>query len=326
MYEGAMKHKSSRSGFTLIELLVVIAIIAILIALLVPAVQKVRSAANRISCANNMKQIGLGLHNYHGDFRKLPPGTNFDPTGATFDKYRYAWSWLAQILPYIEQGPLWNQANSWARGPNWQWFPDGDYWDNPPQSPPNPANGTPVATYSCPSDDRGDLTQSFPQYNLSGVIAFTTYLGVSSGSTADIYTQDFSGTFFIHSSVRLTDITDGTSQTLFVGERPPSVDLSYGWWFAGGGYEGYSATGDDVLGAREYGFAAALGCPSSMVGFQPGKIGNPCDQVHFWSHHDGGSNWLFGDGSVRFLTYNANAILPQLCTRNGGEVTDLSQY
>jgi len=124
-------------------------------------------------------------------------------------------------------------------------------------------------------------------------------------------------------------VTDGLSNTLLAGERPPSLDLWYGWWFAGAGYDqfptpdgmwGSSGTGDVVLGAREVRYAAYMGCPATKVGLQPGRLAEHCDQAHFWSLHPGGGNFLRADGSVRFLTYAADAVLPQLATRAGGEV------
>jgi hypothetical protein len=107
-----------------------------------------------------------------------------------------------------------------------------------------------------------------------------------------------------------------------VGERPPGPGITYAWWFAGAGYDHNSGIGDVLLGAREYGYAAALGCPLSKVGFQPGNANDPCDVVHFWSAHTGGGNFLNADGSVRFYDYGMNSVLPQLSTRNGGEVAD----
>jgi len=117
----------------------------------------------------------------------------------------------------------------------------------------------------------------------------------------------------------MEDITDGKSQTLIVGERPPSPDLEFGWWFAGAGYDG-SGDGDVILGAIETRYAAALGCPASKAGFQGGTITDRCDQVHFWSLHGSGAHFVFADGAVRFLDYSAAAVLPALATRNGGEV------
>src|SRR5262249_59609426 len=113
------------------------------------------------------------------------------------------------------------------------------------------------------------------------------------------------GVLHFRSKVRITDITDGSSQTFLVGERPPSADLNWGWWW-GTGYD-LSGRGDELLGPREYDFAAAVGCSANpKVGFQPGRIQANCDQSHFWSLHIGGANWLLGDGSVKFVTYSVD--------------------
>src|SRR5207248_6959925 len=134
-------------------------------------------------------------------------------------------------------------------------------------------------------------------------LAFTSYLGVASGGSGDFSTSlpNRTGMIYWQSKVRLTDVADGLSQTGMVGERPPSLDLYYGWWFAGAGFDG-SGVGDVVLGARSTNYAASLGCPATKVGFQPGSVTNPCDQVHWWSNHTGGGNFLMGDASVHFVT------------------------
>jgi prepilin-type processing-associated H-X9-DG protein len=141
----------------------------------------------------------------------------------------------------------------------------------------------------------------------------------------------------------LVSVVDGTSNTLMVGERPPSKDLNYGWWFAGAGYDGCSSCGtggtmDVLLGARDREAAlegvsdydgTPVTCPQTLVGLKPGDINNPCHQLHFWSFHSGGANFLRADGSVVFLNYSIdtgsgdNDLFVALCTRNGGEAVTM---
>jgi len=318
-----MLHSRRRSGFTLIELLVVIAIIAVLIGLLVPAVQKVREMANRAQCQNNLHQMGIGLHHYHDVHEQLPSGVYY-PTNWSYGSeqvcYCY-WSWMALILPFVEQEGLYKQADKWAHtldanGNGWinssdpqYWWPWGDFWNNPPQVPYNPALGVRLSILVCPSDPRM-LQQSWQQ---GGNVAFTCYLGVG-GTSADYAHLPNDGIFYWQSTTRLTDIKDGTSNTLMIGERPPSADLDYGWWFAGAGYDG-SGDGDVTLGARESGYASALGCPQSYVTYQPGNVKDTCHQVHFWSLHTGGANFALADGSARYINYSAGSVFPALVTR-----------
>jgi prepilin-type N-terminal cleavage/methylation domain-containing protein/prepilin-type processing-associated H-X9-DG protein len=310
-----------RQAFTLIELLVVIAIIAVLIGLLLPAVQKVRDAAARSQCQNNMKQIGIAMHSFHDNTGSLPQGVMYTSP-------YYYWSWMAQLLPYVEQNNLYQTADKWARtGPgNYPWWPWGDFWANPETSPGNPALGTPVKTWICPSDPRVQIvfqdTADWPYQAGGQAIAFTTYLAVSGTASGAN-----NGITYWQSHVKLAAITngDGTANTAMVGERPPSADLEYGWWFAGAGYDS-RGTGDVLLGAREVGYAAAMGCPSTKVGLQPGNMDTTCDQVHFWSFHTSGANFLMADGHVRFVNWSGDAVLPAMSTYRGGEVVDTSNF
>jgi hypothetical protein len=234
---------------------------------------------------------------------------------------------MALMMQFYEQDNLYKVADQWAHsGPgNYPWWPWGDFWNTPPTSPPNPALAYTNRLVECPADNRSQLSTSLPGFDYNGgaqPVAFTAYVGVA-GTSGDFSNQPSNGILFWKSAIRFADITDGTSNTLMAGERPPSADLWYGWWFAGAGWDG-SGVGDVVLGAQEYNYAASLGCPSSKVGFQPGNVNNNCDQPHFWSMHTNGGNFLCGDGSVHYLTYGISlTVLTQLCTRNGGESVTL---
>ena len=286
---------SRREGATLIELLVVIGILGVLLGLLLPAVQKVRSAAARLSCANNMKQHGLALHMYHDTSLALPAGVS----GRTA-QYPYL-GWQARILPFVERNDLWRiTADSYAKDK----FPFG--------TPPHPNLAQVVPLFTCPADGRLGTAQQSP----TRLAAFTSYLGVEG---VDQLRRD--GMLYRDSAVRFTDVSDGSSNTVMVGERPPDPLFQTGWWYAGAGQDGTGSC-DMVLGVAElnrdpYYFA---NCPQGPSRFGPGDLKTMCDTLHFWSFHNGGANFLFADGSVRFLSYGGADMLPALATRAGGEV------
>jgi type II secretory pathway pseudopilin PulG len=326
----------------LIELLVVIAIIAILIGLLVPAVQKVREAAARTQCQNNLKQIALACHNYHDANKVLPMGVvRSVPSNPRINEY---WSWLAMIMPYVEQQPLFNQADAWQKQggsyvtgtPPYYWWPWGDFWANWATAKPNPALGVTIPIYTCPSDPRS-LQTYFDTIDGGMYVAFTSYLGNGGqrgdwASTSSPPSGRNDGILYWRSKVKLVQITDGTSNTILAGERPPSTDFEFGWWFAGAGYNG-SGVGDVIMGARESGYEADSGdigkkCTpaGAWTHFKPGNVNEPCDQVHWWSLHTGGGNFALGDASVRWMSYNADNVLNALCTRAGGEAVPMNDF
>lgn len=321
-----------RKGFTLIELLVVIAIIAILIGLLLPAVQKVREAAARTQCRNNLKQLGLALHNYHDTFGRLPSaheiGVNWysaiprdpPPSGlsGSYPTNGPFFSWATQILPFIEQENIFRQWNPKA----WPWW---QYQTGLPATGANALNGLEVKTFKCPADQRASLT-----LNYGGVkVALTDYMGVNgrtegrtSPNSGNQYYWGQDGILYVNAAVKMATIYDGTSNTLMIGERPPSNTSEYGWIYAGSGDHPYFGTTDVVLGVAEY---------SPVRGrekFRPGNLNDPLDEHrwHYWSLHPGGGQWTMADGSVQFIAYNVSpTVLDGLATRAGGEVVNLPQ-
>jgi prepilin-type N-terminal cleavage/methylation domain-containing protein/prepilin-type processing-associated H-X9-DG protein len=338
-----------RPGFTLIELLVVIAIIAVLVGLLLPAVQQVRETASRIKCANNLKQIGLALHMYHDDFGAFPPALD-----NRFTKF-WHWSWMARILPYVEQGNLHRAAEDWASNtsipvvwpdppPNGtpgyaHWSPWGGWVFGLSQPGQNPFLSTVVPLYLCPSDDGPNVIVSTGPNGTPLNMAITNYLGCNG---TDYKAQD--GMFTSNFGIAFRDVTDGTSNTLLVGERGRGRTPYYGAWFGGCGQSDYSlpagdeqrGSADIVVGVRELnslqnGFPALDSCPRGPYHFTgrgqvqdaQGRPMDACDEFHYWSRHKGGANFVLVDGSVRFMTYAADRVIAALGTRAGNEVVAL---
>ncbi len=291
---------SSRSAFTLMELLVGIAILAILVGLIVPAVQKVREAANRIQCASHLKQIGLALHHYHDQHSSFPPGLDNMPwlTAAPAKQTQKYWmlSWMTRLLPYGEQEAVWRQMQQEEDNLQVRLPKRYDPWDNERFL----GLGTEQPLFSCPADRRTLVATQVLDHHLPFTIAFTAYQGVSgishrgghtsTGNTApaalttqndeiDPTTGHKTGmngmllpvqntTGRCPPGVRIADVTDGLSHTLMVGERPPSADLIFGWLFAGFGVSG-DGDGDVILGISErnelnpYGDKDSFGQPCS---------------------------------------------------------------
>src|SRR5262249_51695417 len=192
--------------------------IAILIGLLLPAVQKVREAASRTTCINNLKQHGLALHNYHDANGVLPQGNA--PWTGNAAPYEGSWTWMAFISQYVEQGNIWNMAKKSA-GPAW---PNYSPWNNP-------ACPNILKIFVCPSAPRG--TQKSPDWDGPGPAqdqALTCSLGNS--GTVSAPTSTANGVLFVGSKVKLVELTDGTCNTIMVCERPPNANPQAGWRFA----------------------------------------------------------------------------------------------
>jgi len=193
----------SRKAFTLVELLVVIAIIGVLVALLLPAVQAAREAARRSSCSNNLKQIGLAVHNHHDTFRRLPPGWTA-PAGNA--EGAPGWAWASHSLNFMEQGNLYNQIT----------------FASAVSEPVNlNARQTVVETFLCPSDVGEDV------FTLGTVqVARSNYLGVFGNSEIEDSPSNGNGMFFHNSKLKFSSVTDGLSNTLMIGERHSKIEHS----------------------------------------------------------------------------------------------------
>ncbi len=287
-----------KRGFTLIELLVVIAIIAILIALLLPAVQQAREAARRTECKNNLKQIGLALHNYHETFGSFPPA-QIRGRNSGVERGNAA-SWGAMILPYMDQAPLYNQLN----------FNIGIF---------EGTNKTVITGLSgidavlCPSDSDRNPTRSVHSSttaNYMSSMPSTSYAGSIGGfQNVDSTFAGLSGGFFTSDPARPTKMSgfkDGTSNTIAVGER------SYQVWTGGSwlGVQHHTFTtaspGNDTACCWDWFMAAGLYPITNEL-----KPGMSSPAWRFGSPHTGGAQFLMADGAVRFLSENIDHIVSQ---------------
>ena len=341
--------RSSR-GFTLIELLVVIAIIAVLIALLLPAVQAAREAARRSQCINNLKQIGVALHNYHQSYEVFPPGyvsavnasilnaCDQDAENSNSVDLGSGWAWGSMILPQMEQQAVANSVNfnlSVAFAAN------------------NTSSMTSLNVYLCPSDSGPTLVPvfadppdpanpgSFAGSNVVDTVARGNYVGMwglgeicaGSGASGLPNTGSVgqpSGIFTRNSRTSVAVITDGTSNTIAVGER--SHNLSYVTWTARS-INGWLGKTSLVEGGTDQFNPSPEECWTQVLGPAGLEDGNrtPNDpEAHvedYWSRHAGGVNFLFADGSVHFLKNTINvAPWRSLATRSGGEVVSADSY
>ncbi len=335
--------RAQRDGFTLIELLVVIAIIAILIGLLVPAVQKVREAAARIQCQNNLKQIGLAMHSYHDVYKKFPAGSVYKQVGKYVNYYD---TWAISILPYIEQGNLYKLYD-----PN---VPNAI----PDASSPNMAilRQSRVPVYECPSDPN-PFAPSQPATGPGGTGGLKGIPLYMPGSYRGVAGADWGGQDWgkdqdgpnenwddatqlpwlmqtqpqsrgiLHPAVagftsaeRIASITDGTSNTLLVGEYSTTTVLNRRtfWAYA---YTSYNLS--DVT----YGQSRTLLADFNLCQNTPPGGSNQCKRA-FGSLHTGIVNFVMCDGSVRAIptSIDMNVVMPALATIAGGEVVQTPDF
>ena len=317
--------ESRRSAFTLVELLVVIAIIAILIALLLPAVQAAREAARRTQCANNFKQVGIGLHNYHTTYGKFCTGIYmWEDNGCSTPPWEVdhngrrayqAWSWSALVLPYLEQSLIADVMD----------FTDRSYGgDN------SLAGSERVKVYQCPSDVQGATELTYPFARSDGGPPYEYYTKTNMAGVADSldftcegrmprlgHQRDVAGRYrpangimFNNSHVKISNVTDGSSHTLQIGEITgfhQGSHLAKTW---------LTHNVDDV--------ANGINGPGSLPG---GTIEWLFYETGFSSFHPGGAHFVNADGSVRFIGETLDqSVLAALATRKLGEVVPGGLY
>ncbi len=362
-------------GFTLIELLVVIAIIAVLIGLLLPAVQAAREAARRAQCINNLKQLGLASHNYVDANLAFPQGGYFSADSTTRVGCGSNWmhSFLVGLLPFYEQGNLYNAFNATVR-----------YYCAPTNTANFTVHGTKLATLACPSDSKviegnGTYTQASAGFPVSYNAGVTSYRGISGpwvnptrgasggggqggppvpgNATPDPNWQAMTGNalgmLYMHSAVTISQITDGTSNTLLIGEgvygRLSQSDQNCWHWWMAGNY-------GDALQTAMF----PINPDKSLSSLTDPTTANGANVfiISASSNHPGGANFVFADGSVKFLkntinswpvglvgstyqptnilvnpnhTYSATpgtswGVYQALSTRNGGEVISADSF
>ncbi len=301
-----------RRGFTLIELLVVIAIIAVLIALLLPAVQAAREAARRVQCVNNLMQLGIALGNYESSHEMLPPGV-IDTKGPIDNvPHGYHLGWMVQILPYIEARNVWRRFDTSA-----------SVYDDKNLT----VRMVMINTFSCPSDGG-------PGRRTDDMIALNNYAACHHDVEAPIDATNH-GVFFLNSHLRSEDVTDGTAYTIYLGEKLRD-GTELGW--ASGTRATLRNTGltpnktGNLIGLGQE-FNEPEGPPIGDVDPNaPPATTSTHPTLHlevggFASRHPGGANFVFGDGSAKFIKSSINAqVYHNLGNRDDGELISADQF
>jgi prepilin-type N-terminal cleavage/methylation domain-containing protein len=328
-------HLTARRGFTLIELLVVIAIIAILVALLLPAVQQAREAARRSQCKNNLKQIGLALHNYHDIHGAFPPGyiarsvSATDMPSAETAPNGPGFAWGTMIMPFLDQAPLYNRF---------------DFNSSSTQAANLTYGRTVVPTFVCPSDpapttfnvsNSGGTTFTLPSANYVGIFGYGS-VTMHAGQPQE------RGLFYRNSKTQIRDVTDGTSNTIMVGERMHRANFvnvtdtaspmyqaptdSFSTWYAAppdvlrpSGMTNMMISMNAMMANEAQGSLVLGHVGQSLMGMNMHKTPNTTNHiVHFSSVHEGGLHFILADGSVHFMSEN----IDYNTFRNLGQISD----
>jgi prepilin-type processing-associated H-X9-DG protein len=286
---------------SVIEILVVMGIISLLIGLLLPGVQRIRATASKLSCQSRLRQLALAVHQYSDANGQLPVGCDYPfATDEQAQRRQVGISWHTSILPFVEQDSLWQEA-----------------WEVNRRDPTGSSDGHLavrahiVSVFLCPAESRSAARN----YSGGQQWALTDYVGVAG---TGVHNND--GVLHPGLRVRFADITDGTSNTLMIGERPASPSGQFSGWYASWGQSPCAIS--QVLGTRSDNIvlSGARDCSADRSPLRPGHPGSSCDQSHFWSLHPGGANFAIADGSARFLAYDRSPVIVGLATRSGGEV------
>jgi|SRR5579864_4621077 len=302
-----------RCGFTLIEMLVVIAIIAVLMCILLPAVQRTREAANRLACANNLKQLGLALLNFHDTYGKFPPGQATGPlpeAGITQSGVNHGWAPF--ILPFIEQQNL---------ADRYRW----DLWSADPRN--QPVMTTQLSVFQCPSVPEQNRFMTFGVFTNNGKAACGDYapawsvdpilarIGLIDGGA------DYQGVLVPNKMTPICNITDGTSNTVLLTEDAGRPRL----WRAGRPFADQTVVGGPWAA---YNSGIILRGASADGSTSPGQCAINCTNAsEVYSFHPGGADAVFADGSLHFLRASMNIrTVAALITRAGGEVSRVLDY
>lgn len=278
-----MRYKRN-AAFTLVELLVVIAIIGILVALLLPAVQAAREAARRMNCTNNLTQLGIAVHGYESAFRVYPPGTINESGPIVNVAQGYHHNWLEKLLPFMEEQTTYQHID----------FSVGVYDEKN-----EPVKKVSISLHSCPSD---------PWAN--GPLVATSYAGLHHDQESPIDVTN-NGIFFLNASVDYEQVSDGTSNTIFIGEKFTDRQQDLGWmsgtrWTLRNTGPAINANKSKTWGAE----------PTADQ-----EVSDPLTVGGFGSYHPGGGNFAFGDGHVRFLAETIDvATYQQLGHRADGKL------